>query len=91
MSKKRTRANGKSMSPTIIGPYSNLTTAFPTNRLYEVHDSLVLALDATEGSVGLKGLNDSRSYVSAALANINFHLPALQTKDRAGKQSERGL
>lgn len=64
--------------PEIIGPYSNLTTAIPTNRLYEMHDSLVLALDATGGSVSLKGLNEARSLVSAALNQINKHLPVLE-------------
>lgn len=51
MVKQRICANGKSMSPNIIGEYCDLTTALPTNRLFEVHDSLVLALDATGGSV----------------------------------------
>ncbi|MGR3662333.1 MAG: hypothetical protein ACU0CA_14305 [Paracoccaceae bacterium] len=67
-----------STNPEIIGPYSDLTTAIPTNRLYEMHDSLVLALDATAGSVSLKGLNEARSLVSAALNQINKHLPVLE-------------
>lgn len=82
--KQRICANGESMSPTIIGPYSDLTTALPTNWLYEVHDALTLALDATNSSViPYRNVAESRSYLQAALANINQHLPALQIEDRA--------
>lgn len=78
MSKQRICANGESMSSNIIGPFCSLTTAIPTNRLYEMHDSLVLALDATVVGVSLKRLNEARSLVSAALNNINKHLPVLE-------------
>lgn len=77
MLKQRICANGKSVPSNIIGDYCALTTALPTNRLYEVHDSLVLAKDATNGTnLSYRNVSESRSYLRTALANINQHLPS---------------
>lgn len=65
-------------TPEIIGPYSPLTTAMPTNRLFEVHDALVLALDATHGtSIPYRNVAESRSYLRDALVKLDCHLPTL--------------
>lgn len=64
--------------PEIIGAYCPLTLKVPTNRLFEVHDALVLALDATHGTnVPYRNVAESRSYLRDALAKLNCHLPAL--------------
>lgn len=53
-------------------PISGNTPGLPSSRLFEIHDCLTLALDATERPTGYsQPEREARSYVRTALRQVN--------------------
>lgn len=55
-----------------LNPISGNTPGLPSARLFEIHDCLTLALDATARPTGYsQDEREARSYVRTALRNVN--------------------